>query len=83
MMFFNILFMICIFPICMGFFTVEPLEAIVVMFMGKVVKVVKKPGLSWYFPIGRVTKKVSMGNMRLSFLIKRNQHNGIERIFCS
>jgi regulator of protease activity HflC (stomatin/prohibitin superfamily) len=64
MVFFNLLFMICIFPICFGFFTVEPLQAVVIMFMGKVVKVVKKPGLSWYFPIGRMSKTVSLGKIK-------------------
>jgi regulator of protease activity HflC (stomatin/prohibitin superfamily) len=61
MIFFNFLFMLCILPICLGFFTVEPLQAVVIMFMGKVVKVLKKPGLNWYFPIGRNNRVVSLG----------------------
>ena len=61
MIFFNLIFMICIIPICLGFYTVEPLQAVVIMFMGKVVKVQDKPGLSWFFPIGRMTKNVSLG----------------------
>ena len=61
MIFFNLIFMICILPICFGFFTIEPLQAVVIMFMGKVVKVYKKPGLCWYFPIGRFNRTVSLG----------------------
>ena len=64
MVFFNILFMLCIIPICLGFCTVEPLQAVVIMFMGKVVKVQDKPGLSWYFPIGRANKTVSLGGSK-------------------
>ena len=61
MYFFNLIFMICIIPICCGFYTVEPLQAVVLMFMGKVIKVQKQPGLSWYWPIGRQVKVVSLG----------------------
>ena len=61
MIFFNMIFMLCILPICFGFFTVEPLQASVIMFLGKVVKVQDKPGLSWYFPIGRNNRTVSLG----------------------
>ena len=59
--FLNMIFMICIFPIFGGFYTVQPLQAVIIMFMGKVVKVTDKPGLSWYLPIMRDTKTVSLG----------------------
>jgi hypothetical protein len=58
---FNLCFMICILPLCYGFYTVEPLEAVVIMFLGKVIKVTKTPGLKWFWPIGREVKKVSLG----------------------
>ena len=61
LIFFNMIFLICIYPICWGLFTVRPLEAQVLMFMGKVIKVIKTPGLKWYFPIGRTIKTVSLG----------------------
>ena len=61
MFFFNILLMIFIQPIIAGFYTVLPLEAVVLMFMGKVVRITKKPGLFWFFPIGRTIKRVSLG----------------------
>ena len=61
--FFNMIFLICIYPICWGFFTVQPLEAKVLMFLGKVIKVIKTPGLKWYFPIGMHVKTVSLGKM--------------------
>ena len=57
----NILCFIFIRPIFLGFYTVDPLEAAIIMFMGKIVKVQHKPGLSWYLPIGRTIKKVSLG----------------------
>lgn len=63
LIFFNFIFFLCIYPICVGFFTVEPLQAVVLMFMGKVIKVVKKPGLNWYFPIGRTHQIVSLGKI--------------------
>ena len=53
--------MLCIFPMCAGFYTVEPLQAIVIMFMGKVIHVNDSPGLSWYWPIGRYMRVVSLG----------------------
>ena len=53
--------MICIIPICCGFYTVEPLQAVVIMFMGKVINVNKKPGIAWYWPIGRAVRTVSLG----------------------
>lgn len=61
MIFLNLLVLICIFPILSGFYTVQPLQAVVLMFMGKVVKVQKQPGLSWYWPVGRISKTVSLG----------------------
>lgn len=62
LIFFNMIFLICIYPICWGFFTVQPLEAKVLMFLGKVIRVIKTPGLKWYFPIGKDVKTVSLGN---------------------
>ena len=59
---FNLIFFLCIIPLCWGFYTVEPLQAIVLMFMGKVIKIEKTPGLKWFFPIGREVKIVSLGN---------------------
>jgi len=55
--------MLCIIPICFGFYTVEPLQAVVIMFMGKVLKVNQEPGLAWFFPIGRTIRIVSLGNI--------------------
>lgn len=72
MIFFNFLFFLCIIPICCGFYTVEPLQAVVIMFMGKVVKVQEKPGLSWFFPIGRQMKIVSLGNFFILKLALQN-----------
>ena len=63
---FNFLFLICIFPLCSGFYTVEPLQAVVIMFLGKVIKVTKTPGLKWFWPIGREVKTVSLGNPSIS-----------------
>jgi regulator of protease activity HflC (stomatin/prohibitin superfamily) len=64
----------------MGFYTVDPLEAAVIMFLGKIVKIQRKPGLSWHLPIGRTIKKVSLG-MNSFFILKlRNQDNGTERL---
>jgi hypothetical protein len=61
LIFFNFIFLIFIYPICWGLFTVQPLEAKVLMFLGKVIKVIKEPGLKWYFPIGMSTQTVSLG----------------------
>ena len=77
LIFFNMIFLICIYPICWGFFTVQPLEAKVLMFLGKVIKVIKTPGLKWYFPIGMEVRTVSLGTTEDKvFLTIRNQHNG-------
>lgn len=61
LIFFNMIFMICIFPICCGFYVLGPLEAGVIMFLGKVIHVRKTAGLGWYWPIGRSIRKVSLG----------------------
>lgn len=77
LIFFNFIFLIFIYPICWGFFAVQPLEAKVLMFLGKVIKVIKSPGLKWYFPIGMQVKTVSLGRRLLTL---RNQHDGDQRL---
>jgi hypothetical protein len=62
---FNLIFMIFIYPICWGLFAVQPLEAKVLMFLGKVIKVIKTPGLKWFFPIGMEIRTVSLGMVNL------------------
>ena len=66
---FNFLFLICIYPLCWGFYTVEPLQAVVIMFLGKVIKVTKTPGLKWFWPIGREVKTVSLAKPSIFFYI--------------
>jgi len=38
-------------PCCCGFYTVEPLEAVVILAFGKIIKVEKEPGLHWFYPM--------------------------------
>ena len=51
MVLFNFLFCIFIIPICYGFFTVQPNTVVILEAFGKPIKIIKKPGLSWYWPI--------------------------------
>lgn len=64
----NILNMIFIIPIWEGYYTVQPSQAIVISFFGKVVKVDMTPGLRWYFFKFRKVHKVSLGNQIFRFL---------------
>lgn len=57
----NFISFLFILPILMGFYTVNPQEAIVIMCFGKIVKIIKKPGLNWYFPIGSSFQTVRFG----------------------
>lgn len=61
LIFFNFIFALCILPLCCGFYTVEPLQAVVLMFMGKIIKVNTSPGLSYTFPFGVAKQRVSLG----------------------
>jgi len=38
-------------PCLCGFYTVEPLEAVVILAFGKIIKVEKEPGLHWFMPM--------------------------------
>jgi len=46
-------------PIWLSFFTVQPMEEVLILFWGKLNEVKKKPGIYWYCFIGRSTIKVS------------------------
>jgi len=37
-------------PCCCGFFTVEPLEAVVITAFGKILNTETDPGLHWFLP---------------------------------
>lgn len=45
---------------CCGFYSVEPLDAVLITAFGKVVHVEKEPGLHWYWPFFRSTSTMSL-----------------------
>jgi len=47
-------------PLCCGFYSVEPLEAIIITAFGKVVHVEKEPGLHWYWPFFNTKSRLSL-----------------------
>lgn len=60
MIFFNIICFILLpfLPLC-GIFVVHPNEEVIIEAFGKPLKVIKKSGLNWYFPIFRSLKRIS------------------------
>jgi regulator of protease activity HflC (stomatin/prohibitin superfamily) len=47
-------------PLCCGFFHVEPQDATLIDAFGKIVHVVKEPGLHWYWPFWNTKSTVSL-----------------------
>lgn len=47
-------------PCLCGFYSVEPLEAVIITAFGKVIHVEKEPGLHWYWPLFRTTSTMSL-----------------------
>ena len=47
-------------PCLCGFYSVEPLCAVIITAFGKVVHVEKEPGLHWYWPFFRTTSNISL-----------------------
>jgi len=47
-------------PLCCGFYSVEPLEAVIITAFGKVVHVEKEQGLHWYWPCFKTLSKISL-----------------------
>ena len=47
-------------PCCCGFYSVEPLEAVIITAFGKIIHVEKEPGLHWYWPFFRSSRTISL-----------------------
>lgn len=48
-----------IFPILYAFFSVEPNSAVILEAFGKPIKIIKEPGLRWFWPIGVQRRLIS------------------------
>jgi len=66
----NLLFSIFIIPILGGFFTVEPQQHALVVFMGSLTRVITTPGWYWFPVIGRRMAKIPTSTQTLD--IKKN-----------
>ena len=51
---------ILLFPLCCGFYEINPNEAMILEAFGKPIKIVREQGLHWYWPFGVSFKRVTM-----------------------
>ncbi len=57
----NFFGLVLLLPILCGFYSINPQTAVVIMCYGKIIKIVKKPGLYWYFPFCTSFQTVELG----------------------